>query len=265
MTKKILLIHFHALTETADDVNKYIHDFIKEANVGNNVEIDTFIPDAETYGHSKGVWFPIDPSNFTKMFNMNLESIIPNKSADPKQAVYQLLAAIAKVPLFYVIGSMPFFEACIKPVVQKLNSVIDAELEKRGLTDENLILSGFSMGGIMSASIALSRKSSCLGLLSCNSFYFPTVTQLIVPKYIKIVANNKDNVIPIELHKFSYSLLKTYTTFDHVINDLDDGHGLGEQGRKEIIGFLSKCLTYDKPNDEQLELDLEFDTEILPD
>jgi phospholipase/carboxylesterase len=59
------------------------------------------------------------------------------------------------------------------PVVHRLNRFIDRQLEKRGLTDDDLGLVGSSMGGITALQAALARKKPVAGVVSHSGALLP--------------------------------------------------------------------------------------------
>ncbi|MEZ0226651.1 MAG: alpha/beta hydrolase [Alphaproteobacteria bacterium] len=61
------------------------------------------------------------------------------------------------------------------PVVDELNKFVDAQLKKRGLKDENLVLYGFSLGGAIVAQMGMRRPDKCAAVVLHSSPVFPIV------------------------------------------------------------------------------------------
>lgn len=61
------------------------------------------------------------------------------------------------------------------PVVDDLNKFVDAQLAKRGLKDESLVLYGFSLGGAMAVQMATRRGDKCAAVVCHSSPVFPIV------------------------------------------------------------------------------------------
>lgn len=61
------------------------------------------------------------------------------------------------------------------PVVDELNKFADAQLKKRGLKDENLVLYGFSLGGAMVVQMSTRRPNPVAAVVAHSSPVFPIV------------------------------------------------------------------------------------------
>ena len=59
------------------------------------------------------------------------------------------------------------------PVVDQLNQFADAQLAKRGLKDDGLVLYGFSLGGAMVVQMATRRDAPCAAVVAHSSPVFP--------------------------------------------------------------------------------------------
>jgi predicted esterase len=59
------------------------------------------------------------------------------------------------------------------PVVDELNKFADAQLKKRGLKDDNLVLYGFSLGGAIVVQMATRRPDKCAAVVAHSSPVFP--------------------------------------------------------------------------------------------
>lgn len=56
--------------------------------------------------------------------------------------------------------------AGVRSAAPELNAFIDAELQKRNLGDEDLVIGGFSQGAMMALHTGLTRPKTCAGVLS---------------------------------------------------------------------------------------------------
>ncbi len=61
------------------------------------------------------------------------------------------------------------------PVVDDLNKFTDAQLAKRGLKDDGLVLYGFSLGGAMVVQMATRRGAECAAVVCHSGPVFPIV------------------------------------------------------------------------------------------
>ncbi|TAL40003.1 MAG: hypothetical protein EPN97_01425 [Alphaproteobacteria bacterium] len=79
------------------------------------------------------------------------------------------------------------------PVVDKLDSFIDKQLAKRGLTEDDLGLFGNSMGGIVVLQTALNRRKPVAGVVSHSSALLP-FTKVKSKPDILLIMGQKDEV-----------------------------------------------------------------------
>lgn len=79
------------------------------------------------------------------------------------------------------------------PVVDKLDSFIDKQLAKRGLTDDDLALFGNSMGSIVVLQTALNRKKPPAGVVSHSGALLP-FTKVRSKPDILLIMGQKDEV-----------------------------------------------------------------------
>lgn len=93
--------------------------------------------------------------------------------------------AVAKECLSVVFNNLP--------VVDKLNSFLDAQLAKRGLSDENLGLLGSSMGGITALQTALARARPVAAVVSHSGALLP-FTKVKSQPDILLIMGGKDDV-----------------------------------------------------------------------
>ena len=78
------------------------------------------------------------------------------------------------------------------PVVDELNEFADAQLKKRGLKDDGLVLYGFSLGGAMAVQMATKRKDKCAALVCHSAPVFPIIRPKSKPDTM-MVMGDQDN------------------------------------------------------------------------
>lgn len=59
----------------------------------------------------------------------------------------------------------------LKLAIMRANRFIDKQLKKYGLTDKDLVLAGYSQGGMMALYTGLARKKPCAAIVSHSGFY----------------------------------------------------------------------------------------------
>ncbi len=79
------------------------------------------------------------------------------------------------------------------PIVDKLNSFLDKQLTKRGLTDDNLGILGSSMGGITALQTAFNRAKPVAGVVSHSGALLP-FTKIKSKPDILLIMGGKDEV-----------------------------------------------------------------------
>lgn len=78
------------------------------------------------------------------------------------------------------------------PVVDKLNDFADAQLAKRGLKDDGLVLYGFSLGGAMVVQMATRRPATCAAVVAHSSPVFPIISPKSKPDTLLVMGENDD-------------------------------------------------------------------------
>ncbi|QKP78683.1 dienelactone hydrolase family protein [Methyloligella sp. GL2] len=130
-----------------------------------------------------------------------------------------------------------------KPI---LNAFVDAELERNGLTPNELALVGFSQGTMMALAVGLSREKppaailGYSGTIAAMDFAEDIATK--APR-ILLVHGDMDPVIPLEAHVMTRNTLGQLeiAVECHVCQGL--GHGIDQQGLMLGGGFLKQSLT----------------------
>lgn len=127
-----------------------------------------------------------------------------------------------------------------------LSVYIDAILQKYNLTDDKLILSGFSQGCMMSLNTALLRPQPCAGVLG----YSGLLVDHNLPKQstnkntpVHLIHGEDDNVVPVQEWINATSVLTDagFKVSGYTTPGLP--HGIDPQGIKSGLGFIKECFT----------------------
>jgi predicted esterase len=76
----------------------------------------------------------------------------------------------------------------------QLNRFIDAQMKRRGLSDENLALIGFSQGAMVALGAALSRPSPCAAVVSHSGLAFPFNRAASPPPDVLMIMGDADDL-----------------------------------------------------------------------
>lgn len=127
--------------------------------------------------------------------------------------------------------------------VPHLNKFIDESLEKRGLTDENLMIVGFSQGAMMALYIALTRPLTCAGVIGYSGSLIygePTGQERQPPVFL--VHGDADEVVPYEAMKDAQNRLSAMKVPVHTYTCPAFGHGINQEGLEVGGRFLKERL-----------------------
>ncbi len=136
-------------------------------------------------------------------------------------------------------------EERVRAVAPLLDQFIDEALAKRGLTDDQLALVGFSQGTIMSLYTSIRRARPCAGVLGYSGRFADAAhlaDEIRSRPRIFLLHGTADSVIPVsEMHE-AETILKAYDI--PVITKAFPGlpHSINEEGI--VLGgqFLAFCL-----------------------
>jgi phospholipase/carboxylesterase len=122
-----------------------------------------------------------------------------------------------------------------------VNAFIDEELAKRNLTDDKLILCGFSQGTMLSLHVALRRPVPCAGVLGYSGrLESPEVLadEITVRPPVMLIHGEEDPMLAIDLmDKAAAVMTESGVTVDcHRRPGL--GHGIDEDGMRLGAGFM---------------------------
>lgn len=113
----------------------------------------------------------------------------------------------------------------VRMSAQKTNQQLDALLEHHHLTENKLVLIGYSQGGSCALQVALNRRQSAAKIISIFGSWFgdETSARFLSQPSVAIHASRHDHVVPYESFLRTYDLLqKNNVPTDFVThNDLD--------------------------------------------
>lgn len=135
--------------------------------------------------------------------------------------------------------------AGVRAAAPVLNAFLDEELQAHGLTDDKLVLLGFSQGTMMALHVALRRQDCCAAVVGYSG-------ALIAPGYLEdelkskprvlLVHGEDDNVVPPQALGAAETALLGHglTVYSQMIPGL--AHGIDENGLRIGIGFLMETF-----------------------
>ena len=127
-----------------------------------------------------------------------------------------------------------------------VNDFIDLQLKNSGLSDDRLVIAGFSQGAMLAVHIALLREKKCAAVVSYSG-------AIICPNYLKnkinvkpdicIIHGTEDMVVPFSFFDSSVSFLldNCFTVESHAISGLD--HSIDSTCIEIGAKFISKRLS----------------------
>jgi phospholipase/carboxylesterase len=139
------------------------------------------------------------------------------------------------------------FESMEKSSLQ-VQQLIDRELEK-GIPHENILLAGFSQGGVIALTSALKQEKSLAGVLALST-YFPTIERISSEK-INLHKNiplffghgNFDPVVPIDLGKLAVDSLEEKGFTNISWNEYFMQHSVCESEISAISQFIKDIFS----------------------
>lgn len=123
-----------------------------------------------------------------------------------------------------------------------LNSFIDEQLKRFNLTDENLIIGGFSQGAMMSLYTGLRRKSNPLAVLAFSGMMPDTIAtlqkELTSKPEVLLIHGTEDKTVPFNsMEKAEYLLREFNISFEaHAI------HNMGHEVNEEAINYAREFI-----------------------
>lgn len=144
-------------------------------------------------------------------------------------------------------------EAGIKKAADKINSLINTELEKYPhLTEKNVIVGGFSQGGALAFYTGLSNSKSPYGAIIGLSTYLPLRDEFLKDESAKLNAvqgtkifqahGDDDQVVPFQFGQLTSKVIKQ-TSLDAVFKSYSGmGHSSCEQEMNDVKNFISQVV-----------------------
>ncbi|AIL13337.1 hypothetical protein IM40_07245 [Candidatus Paracaedimonas acanthamoebae] len=127
--------------------------------------------------------------------------------------------------------------------VPRLNKFIDESLEKRGLTDENLMIVGFSQGAMIALYTALTRPLTCAGVIGYSGalIYGEPTGQERQP-HVFLIHGDADEIVPYESMDEAQKRLASMKVPVRTYTCPAFGHGINQKGIELGRLFLRECL-----------------------
>ncbi len=122
-----------------------------------------------------------------------------------------------------------------------LDGFLDAELDRRGLSDGHLACVGFSQGAAMALHVALRRAEPCAALVGYSGAMLGSGTlgpEVRARPPVLLVHGDADEVVPVALHEAAVAALESagVPVSAHIREGL--GHGIDDEGLKLGADFL---------------------------
>jgi predicted esterase len=132
-------------------------------------------------------------------------------------------------------------------ILDDLNTLMDDTLNSLGLKDENLVVFGFSQGGITALYTAFRRASACRAVVCHSGGYMGMSTPESKPETLMIVGDRDDFYDCKKLTAFERHFLKHDRSMDrlqksgipateHIVEGL--GHNMTKESMKAVQHFL---------------------------
>jgi phospholipase/carboxylesterase len=131
----------------------------------------------------------------------------------------------------------------VKLAAPILNTFIDQALEKRELTDDNLMIVGFSQGAMMALYAALTRPLSCAGIIGYSGalIYGKSTGQERRPP-VFLIHGDADEVVPYEAMNDAEKRLTSMGVSVQTYTCPAFGHGINQKGIELGGMFLRERL-----------------------
>lgn len=164
-----------------------------------------------------------------------------NPAFDPDQA--RNWAGVSKIVPTDEETMARMVDEVMTPPVTALNVLIDGQLKKYGLDDKDLVVFGFSAGGMLALHSAIQRKAPCAGVVSHSGHFLGADEAISKPNTLMIfgdqeLANPQLN----ELFTASAATLRYLglPVEKHVCKDL--AHGMNQEAFDTARGFIAKSF-----------------------
>lgn len=135
--------------------------------------------------------------------------------------------------------------AGVRAAAPILDGFLDAELEKRGLSDGRLACVGFSQGAAMALHVALRRAEPCAALVGYSGAMLGSESfgpEVRARPPVLLVHGDADEVVPVALHAAAVAALRSahVPVTARIREGL--GHGIDDEGLKLGADFLRSAF-----------------------
>lgn len=142
--------------------------------------------------------------------------------------------------------------AGVRAAAPILDAYIDQEMARYGLSEERVILLGFSQGAMMALHVGLRRAKPFAGIISYSGLLVApdTLKQEIASKPpVLLLHGTADEVVPVQALPAAVQALEEngVAAYQQQIDEL--GHGIDELGANMGVGFALECLGYAQPEE----------------
>ncbi len=130
--------------------------------------------------------------------------------------------------------------------LEAIDDFVDYLIEKYHFKKNEIVIGGFSQGGIMSLSYGLYKPEKIRGVISLSGIYDPTIgpkhIQLSDPIHVLAVHGNEDDVLPVEMARnIKVDFEKKGIEVDYYEID-----GLGHSINNRVLQILNEWLSNDE-------------------
>lgn len=152
-------------------------------------------------------------------------------------------------------GGLQWFEVWQDEGVDRLTQVrngamivdafIDAELARRGLSDDKLVLCGFSQGTMLSLHVGLRRKTACAGILGYSGrLESPEILagEITSRPPVLLIHGEEDPLLAVDMMDKAAEVLRENGVSVETHRRPGLGHGIDEDGLRLGAGFLTVSL-----------------------
>ena len=127
-----------------------------------------------------------------------------------------------------------------------VDAFIDAELAKRGLSDDKLVLCGFSQGTMLSLHVGMRREKPCAGILGYSGrLESPELLQneIRARPPVMLIHGEEDPLLAVDMMDKAADVLSENGVTVETHRRPGLGHGIDEDGVRLGAGFLTVRLT----------------------
>jgi predicted esterase len=174
------------------------------------------------------------------------EQLEAEKQANPGMDFEQARnwTGLSKTPVVDEESMYRAVDEIMGPPVKAINTLIDGQLKKYGLTDKDLVVYGFSAGGTMALHSSIRRDAACAGVIS-HSGHFMGADEAVSKPKVLMIFGDQEMANPQINDLFSVSaeaLVEDYglTVETHVCKNL--GHGVNQESFDKACDFAEKSL-----------------------